>query len=125
MQLKDIKQLNDKSPVDGVKGTVVKQFPPTCPNENDIKFGQHRQSLLINDGEDESLLIVLMKEQIHINDPCEGQEIIISASVNGKGDARGLVFNTWQREGKQYSSTSVRVYPEATIRLVPAEENLA
>jgi len=120
MKIANIKQLADKSPVDEIKGIVEKQYPPAEPTDNDKRFSQHRQSILINDGSGEKLMITLMKEQIHILDPCEGNEIIISSSVNEKGDPRGLVFNTWQQAGKQYPNTVVKVYPEATMRVLPA-----
>jgi len=120
MNIPNIKQLADKSPVDEVRGTIEKQYPPTDQTENDIKFGQHRQSILINDGSGEKLMVSLMKEQLHILDPCEGSEIIICAGTNEKGDSRGIVFNTWQQSGKSYPNTSVRVYPEATFRILPA-----
>ena len=120
MKLKLIKTLPDKSPVDEVKGTIQTVYPPKEPTDSDKQYGQHRQSLLIYDGEGEKLMVNLMKEQLHILDPSEGKEIIICSSVNEKGDARGVTFSTWQPEGKQYPNTSVKVYPEATIRLVPA-----
>ena len=120
MKIANIKQLADKSPVDEIRGVVEKQYPPADPTDNDKRFSQHRQSILINDGSGEKLMITLMKEQIHILDPCEGNEIVISSSVNEKGDPRGLVFNTWQQAGKQYPNTVVKVYPEATMRVLPA-----
>lgn len=120
MNIQNIKQLADKSPVDQVKGIIEKQYPPSDQTENDLKYGQHRQAILINNGEGEKLMVNLMKEQIHILDSCEGNEIVISSTTNDKGDTRGIVFNTWQPEGKQYPNTSVKVWPEATIRVIPA-----
>tara|TARA_R110000765_G_scaffold214094_2_gene319191 strand:- start:7047 stop:8078 length:1032 start_codon:yes stop_codon:yes gene_type:complete len=120
MNIPSIKQLANKAPVDQVQGTIEKQYPPKDPTPKDIEFGQHMQSLLINDGSGEKLMVTLMKEQLHILDSCEGNEIIICSTINDKGDPRGIVFNTWQPQGKSYPNTSVRVYPEATIRVVPA-----
>ena len=119
MNITDIKKLKDKSPVPDVRGTVEKQYPPKEPTENDIKFGQHTQSLLINDGEGEKLMVTLTKKQLHILDDVEGREIVLTAGTNDKGESRGLLLNTWQGANSNYGpSFAIKVYPEATLRII-------
>ena len=119
MNITDIKKLKDKSPVPDVRGTVEKQYPPKEPTENDIKFGQHNQSLLINDGEGEKLMVTLTKKQLHILDDVEGHEIVLTAGTNDKGESRGLLLNTWLGQKTTYGpSFALKVYPEATLRIV-------
>ena len=118
MPIKAIKELPDKTAIATVSGIVEKQYAPAEQTENDKKFSQHRQSLLINDGE-EKLMVTLMKSQLHILDSVEGYELILTAGQNEKGEKRGLLLNKWQPADSKYPKVSLKVYPEATIRAVP------
>lgn len=120
MDIISIKDLPDKAPIDSVRGIVEKQYPPTDQTDNDLKFGQHRQSILINDGNGEKLMITFMKSSLHILDNIEGNEIILSAGRNDANELRGLLVSRYRQSGKDYDSISVKVYPEATIRAIPA-----
>lgn len=119
MNLKDIKESPDKTAVDSLRGVVDKQYPPADQNENDLKWQQHRQSILINDGNGTKVMMTLMKSPMHILDSIEGQEITLTAGTNEKGEKRGLVVNRWQKKGSEYDSIVVKVYPEATMRVLP------
>lgn len=122
MSLKSIKELTDKTPVASVSGIVEKQYAPAEQTENDKKFSQHRQSFLINDGE-EKLMVTLMKSQLHILDSIEGHELVLTAGINEKGEKRGLLLNKWRPADSKYDKVSVKVYPEATIRAVSPEDD--
>jgi hypothetical protein len=119
MNLKDIKESPDKTAVDSLRGVVDKQYPPADRSENDLKWQQHRQSILINDGNGTKVMMTLMKSPMHILDSIEGQEIALTAGTNEKGEKRGLVVNRWQKKGSEYDSVVVKVYPEATMRVLP------
>jgi hypothetical protein len=119
MDLKSVKEQKDKTPIDGIRGIVEKQYPPNDPTENDIKWKQHRQSLLIHDDEGNKVMVTLMKQALHVLDPVEGHEMVLSAGRNDSGELRGLLVNRWRQRGKDYDSIVVKVYPEATLRLLP------
>lgn len=119
MELKAIKELADKTPVDGLVGVVEKQYPPLDQTENDLKWSQHRQSLLVHDEEGNKLMVTLMKQPLHILDFIEGHELRLTSGHNDKGELRGLVVNRWKPSGANYDSVVVKVYPEATIRAIP------
>tara|TARA_R100000700_G_scaffold38362_1_gene49586 strand:+ start:5508 stop:6491 length:984 start_codon:yes stop_codon:yes gene_type:complete len=119
MNLADIKESTDKTAVDSLRGTVDKQYPPLTQTDNDLKWQQHRQSILLRDEDGTKLMITLMKAPMHILDAIEGQEIVLTAGTNDKGEKRGLVVNRWQKEGSQYPTIVVKVYPEATMRVLP------
>lgn len=116
MDIKAIKELDDKSTIDGISATIEKQYPPADQTDNDLKFSQHRQSFLVNDGT-EKLMVTLMKSQLHILDPKEGHVLHLSAGRNEHGELRGLILNRWQKAGDKYPSITLKVYPEATIRI--------
>lgn len=117
MHLKTIKEeAADKQAIDGLTGIIEKQYPPADQTDNDKKFSQHRQSFLLNDGEGNKVMVTLMKQPLHILDPREGQRMTITAGKNEKG-YRGCVVSRWQKQGDKYESVSVKVYPDATIRL--------
>lgn len=119
MNIKDIKSCDNKTPIDGLRGIVEAQYPPSDQTAKDIEFNQHRQSMLVNDGAGNKVIITLMRKQIHILDSIEGHEITLTAGRNDKGELRGLLVNKWQKPGAQYESVVVKVYPEATIRATP------
>ncbi len=119
MNLKEIKDSPDKTAIDSLRGVVDKQYPPADQNENDLKWQQHRQSILVADGNGTKVMVTLMKSPMHILDSIEGQEITLTAGTNDKGEKRGLVINRWQKKGSQYDSVVVKVYPEATMRVLP------
>ena len=121
MNIKSIKELADKTPIAGVRGTIEKQYAPADQTENDLKWSQHRQSLLIVDDEGNKLMVTLMKQPLHILDNVEGHELQLAAGRNESGESRGLLVNRWKQRGKEYDSIVVKVYPEATIRAVPPE----
>ena len=121
MNIKSIKELADKTPIAGVRGTIEKQYAPADQTENDLKWSQSRQSLLIVDDEGNKLMITLMKQPLHILDNVEGHELQLAAGRNESGESRGLLVNRWKQRGKEYDSIVVKVYPEATIRAVPPE----
>ena len=121
MNIKSIKELADKTPIAGVRGTIEKQYAPADQTENDLKWSQHRQSLLIVDDEGNKLMVTLMKQPLHILDNVEGHELQLAAGRNESGETRGLLVNRWKQRGKEYDSIVVKVYPEATIRAVPPE----
>lgn len=118
MQITGIKELEDKSPIGGVEGIVEKQYPPADQTENDKKWGQKRQSILIADDSGEKLMVTLMREQIHILDDIEGKKIKLTAGRNEKGEDRGLLLNRWRPADAQFDKIVLRVYPEATIKVV-------
>lgn len=121
MQLSEIKKLNDKTPVQSVRGVIEKQYSPSDPTDKDIEFGQHKQSLLIADEHGEKLMICLMKSPLHILDPVEGCEIKLTAGERSDGELRGLVLNKWRPSNSQYDKHILKVYPDATIRILPPE----
>jgi hypothetical protein len=117
MNIKEIKELPDKSPINFVTGVIEKQYPPKDQSENDLKFGQHQQSLLLSNASGDKLMVTLMKSQLHILDPIEGRPLTLSAGVSEDGSLRGLMLNTWQNPKNKYPSIVLKVYPEATMRL--------
>ena len=119
MNLADIKESTDKTAIDSLRGTVEKQYPPVDQTDNDLKWQQHRQSILLSDGDGTKLMVTLMKAPMHILDSIEGQDLVLTAGTNDKGEKRGLVVNRWQKEGSQYPTIVVKVYPEATMRVLP------
>ena len=119
MNLKDIKELPDRAPVDSVRGIIEKQYAPQEPNNNDLKYQQVRQNFLLRDDEGNKLMITLMKEALHVLDCHEGQEMTLTAGRNEKGEDRGLVMNKWRPADSQYDKISLKVWPEATIRILP------
>jgi len=120
MNIADIKKCADKTAIDTVTGVVEKQYLPADQTENDLKFGQHRQSFLIHDDNGEKLMVTLMKPQLHILDNVEGKTMTITAGLSESGESRGMVLNRWKGANSQYESFAVKVYPEATIRATPS-----
>ena len=119
MNINDIKSLADKTPVADVRGIVEKQYPPAEQTPNDQKWSQHRQSLLVKDDEGNKLMVTLMKEPLHILDSVEGSDLRLTAGTNQKGETRGLVLNRWAPAGATSDKFTLKVYPEATIRILP------
>ena len=93
MNLADIKESTDKTAIDSLRGTVEKQYPPVDQTDNDLKWQQHRQSILLSDGDGTKLMVTLMKAPMHILDSIEGQDLVLTAGTNDKGEKRGLVVN--------------------------------
>ena len=100
MNIKSIKELADKTPIAGVRGTIEKQYAPADQTENDLKWSQSRQSLLIVDEEGNKLMVTLMKQPLHILDNVEGHELQLAAGRNESGETRGLLVNRWKQRGK-------------------------
>lgn len=117
MNIKEVKQLQDKTPVASVTGLVEKQYPPDDQTDNDKRFSQHRQAILISDDTGEKLMVVLMKQSLHILDAIEGKQFTITAGRNEKGELRGILQNRWTPPNSKFDKVTVRIYPEATMQV--------
>jgi hypothetical protein len=115
MNIAAIKRLADRSPVERVSGVITKCYPPTEQNDNDRKNGRHRQNIYIKD-ETGEITVTLTQAEQHLLDAVEGKTLILAATVNEAGDARGLLWETWQ---KQDGTTAgcVKAYHQASVRI--------
>jgi len=118
MNIEDIRKLDDKTPIDSVRGVVEKQYAPADQTANDLQYSQHRQSFLIHDENGNKLMVTLMKSALHILDSIEGHELQITAGRDDKGALRGILLNKWKPANSQFENIAVKVYPEATIRAI-------
>lgn len=95
MNVSDIKALQNKATIKHFEGRISSGSPPKDPTPQQQRFGEHTQSIIVEDKLGDEIEVRLMRTQQHLKSSTVGHAVVFEAGEDKDGKPTGLRVEKW------------------------------